>query len=136
MGKKILIIDDDFDYATILTELLHQQGYAVVVAHSRAEGLQKLLAEKPDLLIVDVVLESDTAGFELIYQVRSTRPTSRYRAFQKMPIIVLTSITALTNSHFSLDENQSFLPPVQEFLTKPVNNDELVARIKKHVLAA
>jgi len=129
MAKKILLVDDDRDLVESLSQVLRVRGYAVATAFSGAEGLRALLAERPDLVILDVMMETDTAGFEAADQIRSPRPTSRYREFRSIPIVMLTAIDQVTNSRFSLDQSESFLPGVNEFLTKPVDLDGLLARI-------
>jgi CheY-like chemotaxis protein len=129
MAKKILIVDDDRDLVESLSQVLRSQGYAVAAAHSGADGLRALLAERPDLVILDVMMETDTAGFEAADRIRSPRETSRYREFRDIPIIILTAIDQVTNSRFSLDQSESFLPGVNEFLTKPVDLDGLLAKV-------
>lgn len=130
MPKKILIVDDDVDLVHTLTRVLETGGYAVTRAHSARDGLRRLLEERPDLLLLDVMMETDTAGFEMVYQIRSRRPGSRYSAFQELPIILLTAINQATNSRFSLNERDSFLPQIQDFLTKPVRAEDLLAKVE------
>jgi CheY-like chemotaxis protein len=129
MAKKILIVDDDKDLVESLSQVLQSRGYETAAAYSAAEGLKTLLAEKPDLVILDVMMETDTAGFEAAGQIRSGRPFSRYRDVRNVPLIILTAIGQVTNSRFSLDPGDSFLPGVNAFLTKPVDLDELVQKI-------
>jgi len=131
MAKKIMIVDDDKDLVATLSQALKVNGYDVVSAYSGTEGLGTLLAEKPDLVILDVMMETDTAGFEIAYQIRSGRPTSKYLQQRGVPIIMLTAINQVTNSRFSLNDKESFLPEINDFMTKPVNIDDLLAKIKK-----
>ncbi|MGB9836416.1 MAG: response regulator [Candidatus Saccharicenans sp.] len=126
----ILLVDDDRDLTQSLSQVLKVKGYEVEVAHSGQEGLKKLLEVKPDLLILDVMMETDTAGFEAVYQIRSERSDSKYREFKNIPIIILTAIDQVTNSRFSLDQEESFLPGRNEFLTKPVDLEELLEKIE------
>ncbi|MFW5862804.1 MAG: response regulator [Spirochaetota bacterium] len=133
MAKKILIVDDDRDLVESLAQALKMNGYDVVAAYSGSEGLQTLLQQKPDLLILDVMMETDTAGFEMAYQVRSDRETSKYREVKDTPIIMLTAINQVTNNRFSLNEDQSFLPGINDFLTKPVKIDDLVEKVNEYV---
>jgi len=128
---KILLVDDDRDLTESLSQVLKVKGYEVEVAYSGSEGLKKLLEFRPDLVILDVMMETDTAGFEAVYKIRSDRPDSRYREFKDMPIIILTAIDQVTNSRFSLDQEESFLPGHNEFLTKPVEVEELLEKISK-----
>lgn len=127
---RILLVDDDRDLTQSLSQVLKVKGYEVEVAHSGQEGLKKLLEVKPDLLILDVMMETDTAGFEAVYQIRSERSDSKYREFKNIPIIILTAIDQVTNARFSLDQEESFLPGRNEFLTKPVDLEELLEKIE------
>jgi len=133
MAKKILLVDDDKDLVVTLAQALKMNNFEVVEANSGVEGLKKVLSEKPDLVIFDVMMETDTAGFEAVYQIRSKRDGSKYAAVKDIPIIMLTAIDQVTNSRFSLNADQSFLPNISDFLTKPVDIDELIDKINKFV---
>ncbi|OHD72380.1 MAG: hypothetical protein A2W19_13615 [Spirochaetes bacterium RBG_16_49_21] len=132
MGKKILLVDDDTDTCSNLKTVLTSKGYDVTEAHSGAEALKKVSAVKPDLIILDIMMETDTAGFEFAYQIRNSRPMSKYKEVKNTPIIMLTAINQVTNSRFSLDDSENFLPGVNDFLTKPVNLDALLEKVSKH----
>ncbi len=133
MSKKILLVDDDKDLVTTLAQAISMNDFEVVTAFSGTEGLKKILTEKPDLVIFDVMMETDTAGFEAVYQIRSKREGSKYAGVKDIPIIMLTAIDQVTNSRFSLNADQNFLPNISDFLTKPVDIDELIEKIKKFV---
>jgi DNA-binding response OmpR family regulator len=136
MSKKILIIDDDKDLVETLEQAIRMNGYEVVTAFSGSDGLSVLLKEKPGLIILDVMMETDTAGFEAAYQIRSNRETSKYKEVKNVPIIMLTAINQVTNSRFALNERESYLPGVNDFITKPVKIEELLGKIKKYFEAA
>jgi CheY-like chemotaxis protein len=131
MAKTILIVDDDRDLVETLSQVLQSQGYRTAAAYRGSEGLKAVLAEKPDLVILDVMMETDTAGFEVADQIRSLRPGSRYAEARSVPLVILTAIGQVTNSRFSLDPGDNFLPGVEAFLTKPVDIDELLAVIRR-----
>jgi len=131
MNNKILIVDDDRDLVAGLSQVLKGNGYDVAVAYSGADGLRALLAERPDLVVLDVMMETDTAGFEAADVIRSRRETSRYKEFRDIPIIILTAIDQVTNSRFSMDQTDSFLPGKNDFMTKPVDLDELLAKVAR-----
>ena len=133
MSRKILIVDDDKDLAMTLNKILSSQGYTVVESYSGSGGLKKLLEEKPDLIILDVMMESDTAGFEVASMIRNPRSYSNYKEHRDVPIILLTAINQVTNSRFSLDEDESFLKNINEFCTKPIDPDDLIEKVKKHI---
>ena len=131
MAKTILLVDDDRDLTESLERVLRTHRYEVAVAHSASEGLRVALRIKPDLIVLDVSMETDTAGFEFVGMVRSPRETSRYREIRHVPIVLLTAINQVTNSRFSLDDRQSFLPQVTGMLTKPVTIEALLDRVKQ-----
>ncbi len=131
MTKKILIVDDDRDLVESLKQSLLVNSYDVATAYSGQEGLKAVLSEKPDLVILDIMMETDTAGFEAAYQIRNKRKDSKYTEVKDVPIIMLTAIDQVTNSRFSLNQEESFLPDIDDFLTKPVRIDELIEKIQK-----
>jgi CheY-like chemotaxis protein len=131
MAKKILIVDDDRDLVESLSQVLRVKGYDVAAAYRGSDGLRAVRTERPDLVILDVMMETDTAGFEVADQIRSPRSGSRYAEVRNVPLIILTAIGQVTNSRFSLDPADSFLPGVEAFLTKPVDVDELLAAIAR-----
>jgi CheY-like chemotaxis protein len=131
MSKKILIVDDDRDLVMSLEQALKMNDYQVAVAYSGSEGLQQLVDEEPDLIILDVMMETDTAGFEVADQIRRNRSSRRYDRYRDIPIIMLTAINQVTNSRFSMSQDESFLPQVEAFVTKPVEIDELFAKVRE-----
>lgn len=130
MPKKILIVDDDVDLVETIAQALSFHGFEIEKAHSGRDGLKMILSARPDLVVLDVMMESDTAGFEVVNQLRNTKTESRYSEVSGVPVILLTAINQVTNSRFSLNEAQSFLPEINDFITKPFKIDELIARIK------
>ena len=129
--KKVLLIDDDKDLCQSLEAVLKSHGYDVTVAFSATEGLKKTLALKPDAIVLDVLMETDTAGFEFIYQIRDARTDSRYLSVQNTPIVLLTAINQITNFRFSLNDKQSYLPSISGMLTKPLQIESLLEKLKQ-----
>jgi DNA-binding response OmpR family regulator len=129
--KKILLVDDDKDLSQSLERALKAHGYDVTLAFSATEGLRKARAIKPDAIILDVLMETDTAGFEFIYQIRSMDKGSRYKEVRDTPILLHTAINRVTNFRFSLNERISYLPSNSGMLTKPVPIDLLLNRLSR-----
>ena len=127
-GERILIVDDDPDMVEALRLPLEAKGYEVAQASSGKESLEMINEVKPDLMILDVMMESDTAGFQTAYQLRSKDPASPYAAFSKMPILMLTAIGTEKKMSFSPDTDEAFLP-VDAFLEKPVRPEVLLSRV-------
>ncbi len=125
--NKILIIEDDPDMAMAARLPLEANGYEVFVASSGEEGLQKVVEIKPDLIILDVMMETTTAGFQVSLQLRSPSPDSPYAEFRDIPIIILTAIHTTTSLRFGPDE--AYLP-VDDFVDKPIDPDVLLSKVR------
>lgn len=124
---KILVIEDDADMVTALRMPLQASGYEVVAAATGEEGLQKVKEVGPDLIILDVMMETTTAGFQVSLQLRSPDPDSEYAAYRSIPILMLTAIHTTTSLRFGPDE--AYLP-VDDFVDKPIDPDVLLEKVK------
>lgn len=123
---KILVIDDDPDIALATRLTLESGGYTVIEAHNSKDGLDRVLSEKPDLIVLDVMMDSPTAGFQTALALRSHDPDSPYADFRSVPILMLTSVHQTTPLRFSPDE--SFLP-VDAFMDKPLVPEKFLAKV-------
>ncbi|MEJ5199099.1 MAG: response regulator [Anaerolineae bacterium] len=122
----ILIIDDDPDMVEALSMPLEAHGYRVSHAANGELGLRMVKELKPDLIILDVMMETITSGFHVSLTLRSPDPNSEYAAYRNIPILMLTSIHSTTPLRFGPD--QDYLP-VDAFIDKPVDPDKLVAQV-------
>lgn len=125
---KILIIDDDPDMVLATRLCLEGAGHAVVEAGSGEEGLAKIVAEGPDLIVLDVMMDTTTEGFQLALTLRSPDPKSAYAAYRDIPILMLTSIHATAPTRVGPD--QDYLP-VDAFIDKPIDPDALVSKVSE-----
>lgn len=128
--KHILIVDDDPDQRLTVRLPLEAAGYAIHEAANFDEGLAAARQLNPDLMILDVMMDSATAGFQLALSMHSPDPGSEFKDFKKIPIIMLTAIHSTTSLRFAPDE---FYLPVEAFLEKPVNPDVLLKAVRKHL---
>lgn len=124
MAKRVLIVDDDVDIRDTTRMVLSAAGYEVAEAASRAEAEQQLAGGKVDLIILDVMMETDTEGFHLAYQMRQDAKLKR------IPIIMLTCIEEKTGQELAPEESGDFLP-VDAFIRKPLDPDQLKAEVAK-----
>jgi len=120
--KTILIADDDPDIVDAMTTVLEASGFRVESAPNGQEALRKIRQRKPDALILDVMMTTETEGFHVAYAVRQDE------RLRDLPILMLTAIEQKTGFKFSPEGDQDYLP-VQDYLTKPVEPDELIKRI-------
>ena len=127
-NNQILIIDDDPDQRLSLRLPLESAGYQVFEAPSSAAGLTAVKQVKPDLVILDVMMETTTAGFQVALALHSPDPTSEYKEFRKTPIIMLTAIHSTTPLRFAPDADYL---PVEIFLEKPVDPEVLLAKMRE-----
>lgn len=123
---KILIIDDDPDIVLAVRMALESVGHTITEAGSGKEGIEKIRADSPDLIILDVMMESKTEGFQMALKLHSPDPTSEYADFKDIPILMLTAIHSTTPLRFEPDIDYL---PVELFVDKPVDPDDLISKV-------
>jgi CheY-like chemotaxis protein len=158
--QKILIVDDDIDIINVISTILQNEGYEVISANDKKEGIELAKKEKPDLAILDVMMTTHYEGFEMAEELLHDP------IFRNMPILMQTSIEVLTTTKGSVMEmakefrkdpkyselqvillrdiisgkagidyrtldGKSIWLPVDGFLRKPVDSKKLLPEIKK-----
>ena len=118
---KILLVDDDVDLVKVMSGALESKAYEVIVAYNGQEGLEKARKEKPDLVILDILMPV-ADGFTFADQ------------FRKDPSLAKTPVLALTS--FSESLGQPFPFDVTEYLVKPIKPRDLVARVEEFLSRA
>ena len=130
MGKqKILIIDDYADLTLSMKIPLEAHGYTVATASSGREGLEQVLSFAPDLVILDVMMETNTEGFQVSYKLRDASPESPYRDFAKTPILMVSAVSKYTGMKYDPAKDGDYLP-VTEFIEKPIEPDKLLSKVE------
>jgi CheY-like chemotaxis protein len=119
---KILLVDDDQDFVEMNKTLLEKEKHTVLTAFNGPEGEAKAIADKPDLLILDVMMDTKNAGFKVARELRD-RPDTK-----AIPIIMLTGVNQEVPFKFGPDE---IWLPVDVFLEKPVKPGQILAAVKK-----
>ncbi|KPF44212.1 chemotaxis protein CheY [beta proteobacterium AAP121] len=115
--QKILVVDDSKTELHHLSELLSKRGFAVRTAENGEEALRRLAEDKPDLILMDVVMPGQN-GFQL------TRAITRDPKFADVPVIMCTSKNQETDRVWGMRQG------ARDYIVKPVNGDELFAKIK------
>ncbi len=129
-NEKVLIIDDDDDLVLAMRLPLEAAGYRVYRAATSEEGLQRVKEVGPDLILLDVMMDTTTAGIQVSLALRNPDPASEYAAFRKVPILMITAIHATTSLRFAPDHDYL---PVDAFIEKPIEPDVLLARVREQL---
>jgi DNA-binding response OmpR family regulator len=117
MPAKILVVDDTPKNVKLLADLLTVKGYSVVTAASGREALARLESDEPDLVLLDVVMP-EMSGYEVCRKIRENPDAGI------LPIIMVTALDPAEERIKGLEAG------ADDFLTKPINQAELLARVK------
>ena len=123
----ILVIDDDKDLVESMRIILESRNYGVRVAHNGKQGYERIEAKVPDLVILDVMMSTDTDGFDLAYKLK------QHPEYRKIPIIMATSFPQKMAEE-GPEKFQHILGeswPVSHFIEKPIDPEDLLIVIEK-----
>jgi len=115
--KKILLVDDSKTELHFLSDLLTKRGFSVRTAEGGEDAMRRLAEEKPDLILMDVVMPGQN-GFQL------TRAITRDARFTDVPVIMCTSKNQETDRVWGMRQG------ARDYIVKPVDADELMTKIK------
>lgn len=125
----ILIIDDDRDLVNAMRMVLLKERYIVRVAYNSKDGLKDIAEKIPDLIILDVMMDTPTEGFDFTYRLRNQKK------YQNIPILMLTSfvkkLEEMGTEPFEHILGEDW--PVNIFMEKPVDPDLLLKTVEELV---
>ncbi|MDD5327479.1 MAG: response regulator [Phycisphaerae bacterium] len=124
MAKKILIIDDNPEFVEATTNLLDARGYQVDSAENGKVGIEKAKKNKPDLILLDVMMTTKSEGFDVAREMHNEP------SLKGTPVIMITGVRKEMNLPFGFEPDADWLP-VKEVLEKPVKPDVLLAAVTK-----
>lgn len=130
--KTILIVEDDPDAADATRIVLEDEGYRVASAPNAGTALKQIHSDRPDLVLLDVMMPAGTEGFHFVWDLRrDSDPSCR-----TIPIIVLSAIHQTTRLRLYPDQSDSVYEPyeylpVQGFLDKPASSEDIVAEVAR-----
>ncbi|MBN1961152.1 MAG: response regulator [Deltaproteobacteria bacterium] len=119
-AKKILLVDDSNTVLLMERMLLANEGYELLTASNGREAIIKATEEKPDLILLDVVMP-EVSGFEACKQIRAQEST------REIPIIMVTTRSEATNVQIGFESG------CNDYVTKPINGVELITKVKNHI---
>jgi CheY-like chemotaxis protein len=120
--KTVLLVDDDADFVEMNRALLEEHGYLVRVAFSGRQCREEVAARRPDLIILDMVMENPSDGFDVSRELRNSEYT------KSIPLVMITSVN--DSIPFRLEPDRTWLP-VDAFLEKPVEPLLLLAVVDR-----
>jgi CheY-like chemotaxis protein len=122
----ILIIDDDPDIVLAARTVLESAGYRVNEASNSQRGLESMQARRPDLIILDVMMDTDTEGFEFARKINDAVSGDPLAEFKDIPILMLTSVVSTTPTNLEPDIDDL---PVEMFVDKPIDMQDLLGKV-------
>jgi CheY-like chemotaxis protein len=117
----VLLVDDDVDFVEVVGAELENEGFCVTRAHSGQEAREKAPEECPDAIVLDVMMETDTEGFEVARWLRERED------LKDIPLIMLTGVNQEFPFKFGPDD---MWLPVDKFLEKPVKPARLAGELR------
>ena len=125
--RRILIVDDDADFRESTKTLLEAYGYDVSMAPTGRAGLAALRSSPPDLIVVDVMMEYDGAGYEVNQAVKFG---SEFEALRHIPIVMVSSIPVDPATRFSTAGEVAMITP-NVYLTKPLDIARFLSEVRE-----
>jgi len=120
---KILLVDDDPDFVETTKLVLESKSYQVITAQNGNEGIAKAKQEKPDLIILDIIMPVKD-GFNAAEEIKKDSELS------KIPVIILTSFSENVGST-TLSRSQGLALDTEDYVDKPVDPADLLQRVEK-----
>ncbi len=123
-SQKVLVIDDDPNFTTAMTPVLESNGYQVEAAYNKDEAMEKIEKSKPDLILLDIMMEKLTDGFDLCYKLKHDPELS------KIPVLAVSAINNEIGLRFSPGTDGEYFQ-ADDFVEKPVKPKKLLVRVEK-----
>jgi len=122
--RNVLVIDDDASFVTAITPILQSKGYRVEAAYNKEEAIEKIDGLKPDLILLDIMMEKLTDGFDICYKLKHDPE------MKKIPVLAVSAVTKETGFRFSPATDGEYFE-ADDFVEKPVKPTDLLERIEK-----
>ena len=121
--KRILVVDDEPDFCSIVQGQLEKEGFAVELAYDGVQGLEKVQANPPDAIVLDVMMP-EMDGYEMCNKLKSDEK------YVDIPIILLTAVAShVTSTRYSHRDGMS--TEADDYIAKPASAEEIADSIKR-----
>jgi len=131
MSARVLLIDDDEDFRSSVRSFLESRSYQVFEAKSGREGLSAILKNRPDAIVLDVMMESDAEGYGVTFSLKNL---DEYAASRHVPIIMVSSIEESPDERFAMSPEAELIRP-DRYLTKPLDFARFLELLEKELAA-
>lgn len=125
---KILVVDDDPDFREAMTAILTAASYGVVTASNVSEGTHTILSERPDLILLDIMMDSLFDGYSLCHAIRTSK---EFEGVRDTPVIFVSAVRQIAGSRFGFKGEDQGLTGPEDYIDKPVKPTDLLARIER-----
>ena len=129
MGARVLLIDDDRDFRVSVRSLLEARGYEVLEAGSGHEGLRQVLEHKPDVILLDVMMETSVEGYGVTHALKYR---DEYAEHRHVPVFVVSSIEESPDERFPRSAEVEMVRP-DGYFTKPLDIPRFLEILEKAV---
>jgi two-component system, OmpR family, alkaline phosphatase synthesis response regulator PhoP len=126
MTSRVLMIDDDQEFVDAIAAILSARGYEVDSAPNGKVGVAKAKINKPDIILLDVMMTTKTEGFDV------ARELHKNKELANVPVILLTGVKREMNLPFGFEPDETWLP-VKGVLEKPVKPDVLLKAVADNI---
>lgn len=124
-NARILIIDDDEDYRASTRALLEGEGYEVLEAATGREGVEAVRAQKPDLIVLDIMMESPVEGYTVVQALRQCGDDA-----SEIPIVMVSSVREDPNTLFPMAAETPLITP-DAYHTKPLDIPKFLETVRR-----
>jgi len=121
---RILVVDDDPDFLMICRSILEAEGYEVLEASTGAEGIEKMRREKPDLVLLDVMMTTTLEGVDVSKEIESDPD------LKNVPVVMISSIAT---TEYAADFPDDERIPIDAWISKPIQPEVLLGTVRRFV---
>ncbi len=124
-SKLILLVDDDRNLVATTKRVLQSSGYKVIIAYNSEQCYGQLKKKKPNLIILDIMMEKTGSGFDVCRKLKHNKKT------KDIPVVIMSAIDKVHPFKFATATGDETWLPADGFLNKPVQADALIKEIKR-----
>ena len=126
MAYRVLLVDDDHEFVEAMTNVLDAKGYVVDSASNGKIGMAKAREQKPDIILLDVMMTTKSEGFDVAREIHKDEK------LKSVPVILITGVRKEMSLPFGFEPDETWLP-VKGVLEKPVKPEVLLKAVEENI---